>query len=446
MALGFLKSATGDPINTKRRVAQQSTLRVPATTGWVDFRSNGGPIAPAPSDVERLVIGQSGAPSKRLPGKTNIEGGPFSIGDVDVSNRGMIQFLANVFKKYTLTDNTTWYQWRFGLDETTSAASFLSMLNDNDVVPRTRYKDMQIGGFSISAGAGENLAIEFPFLAGGYDFHGDGTQTSGTGSTVPILEHTWEGNWEPTVDKDIFVEIQAGTATLKCKIGSASTFDGAAITFVDGGWVRLTDETDARIGEYGEQIRLYMPSTPTLTANDVFEWEAQRASWSQTLGVERPIASVNTAFILGGEEIRVEGGWNIEAAWENFELLGDTSGKQGATPERTGELQISVTPTRTITDLDIQKALHEGTELSLVIDCVSDDEIGASGEEYLARLVFPALKPSGAMFGTEPGGESKDETVTLTAGVPDATFNYDGEAYDSHMTVLLQNDVDALGS
>ena len=98
MALDFLASATGDPINTKRRVAQQSTLPVPATTGFVDFRSNGGPIAPAPSDVERAVLGVAGAPSKRLPGKTNVEGGPFEIGDIDVSNRGMIQFLANVFK------------------------------------------------------------------------------------------------------------------------------------------------------------------------------------------------------------------------------------------------------------------------------------------------------------------------------------------------------------
>ena len=446
MALDWLDGATGDPINLKRQVAAQTAIRVPATTGFVDFRSNGGPIAPTPSEVERLIISLGGAPLANLPGKTNVEGGPFSIGDVDVSNKGMLHFLANAFKKHTITDNTTWYQWRFGLDETTQAAPYLTLLNDTDVLPRMRFKDMMIGGFTMAAGPNDNLSIEFPFVSGGYDMHDDPTQTAGTGSDLPILEHTWSGNWDDsTTDSDIYVEVVTGASfTFKVKIGSASTYDGATLTGVEGGWVRLTDENDERIGEYGEQVRLYVPSGATWTDADEFKFERQRATWTPSLGVERPIAAVNTAFIVDGVEYRVEGGWNIEAAWDTLELKPDTAGKQGGTPSRKGELKVTLTPTREIVNLDFQKALHEGTQLAIVIDGVSDDQIGASGMEYMMRAVFPAVRPTGTMFGVEAGGENTEETITLMAGVPDSTFNYDGEAYDSHFTLLLQNDVASL--
>lgn len=447
MTLPFLSSATGDPINLKRQVAQQSTLRIPATTGFVDFRSNGGPIAPSPSDVERLLIALGGAPAERLPGKTAIEGGPFAIGDVDPANKGMLQFLANAFGKYDITDNTTWYSWRFGLDEATQAAKFLTLMNDTDVLPRMRFKDVMMGGFTASAAPNDNFAIEFPFVSGGYDMHGAVTQETGTGSTLPLFEHTWSGNWAPdATDQDIYIQVVTGASfTFKVKIGAASTYDGATLTGVEGGWVRLTDENDARIGEYAEQVRMYIPSGATWSDADEFKVAKRRAAWTPSLAVDRPVAAVNTAFILGGNEIRVEGGWNVEANWENLELLQDVSGKQGATPDRTGEFQVTVTPTRRIVDLDIQKALHEGETLSLVIEGITDDEIGATGRNYRFLMVFPAVRPFGAMFGVEAGGESKDEVPTLVAGVPDATFNYDGESYDSHCTILIENDISALG-
>ena len=443
----FLSTATGDPINLKRQIAQQPTLRVPATTGFVDFRSNGGPIAPSPSDVERLLIALGGAPSNRLAGKTAIEGGPFSIGDVDPANKGMLQLLANGFGQYAITDNTTWFSWRFGLDEATAAANYLTLHNDTDVLPRMRFKDLMVGGFSVSAAPNDNLAIEFPFISGGYDMHGEVTQTAGTGSDLPILEHTWSGNWAlDAVDKDLYVEVVSGaTFTFKCKVGSATTYDGATLTGVEGGWIRLTDESDERLGEYAEQIRMYIPSGATWTDADEFKIAKRRASWTPSLAVERPVAAVNTAFILGGEEIRVEGGWQVEAAWENLELYNDTSGKQGGTPDRTGEFQVTVTPTRRVVDLDIQKALHEGETLSLVIEAITDSVIGATTENYRFLMVFPSVKPFGAMFGVEAGGESKDEVPTLIAGVPSSTFNYDGESYDSHCTILIQNDISDLG-
>ena len=60
---------------------------------------------------------------------------------------GYLHFLANLFGQYTITDNTTWQEWEFSLDMSTptSAAEFLSLLNDNDVLPRTRVFDMMMG-------------------------------------------------------------------------------------------------------------------------------------------------------------------------------------------------------------------------------------------------------------------------------------------------------------
>jgi hypothetical protein len=205
MALDYLEGATGDPINLKRRVAQQASRTIPATTGFVDFRSNGGPMNITPSEIERMVITGTGAPAQTLPGKVTVEGGPFEIGDVDPANAGLLNFMGNVLKKYTLTNpGGLYYRWVFGLDEATAASPFLTLLNDNDVLPRTRITDLLLGGFTLSASPNENLAISFPFVAGEYDFHGivtmvdsgtapaavtSITQTAGTATVTTTAPH-----------------------------------------------------------------------------------------------------------------------------------------------------------------------------------------------------------------------------------------------------------------
>ncbi len=445
MTLPFLSGATGDPINSKRRVAPQAARGIPATTGFRDFRSYLGPIRINSQEIERQAVIPGGAPSANLTGKMAIEGGPLSIGDLDPANPGLVNMLANVFGRYLLTDQTTYQEWIFALDQATAADPFLTLLEDNDVLPRFRVTDLLLGGFDLQAQPGSNLAITFPFAASEFDLHGEPAQTAGSGSTLPILKRTWAGNWAE-VDQDLYIRVDADNgsdADISVKVGAASAYSNQQ-NVIYGQWNRLQDESGARVGKIAEQVMLYWPASPTLVALDEFQVPQNRASWAQTLGVERPISSVNTTFVLDGVEIRVEGGWTVSAAWQNLNRVDDVAGRQGAFVERTGQLAVTVTPTRRLTDLTLQAAIANAQTVSIVIEAETDVEIGASGRPYRQLLICPRLTASGATYGAEAGGQNRDESLTLTAAVPESTFAYGGFNVDSHCAVILENDVAAL--
>jgi hypothetical protein len=445
MPLPFLSGAQGDPIRLQRQVAAQAALGIPAIADFVDFLSNAGPMQPSPQEVQRLVVAAGGAPLPSLPGKTVVEGGLLDIGDIDPSNKGMLQFLANLYGQYLYIDNTTWHRWRFGLDEATAAAPFLTIHNDNDIIPRTRFKDVLMSGATITAAPNENFDIQFQAQVGNYDFFGAVSQEVGSGSDLPILERTFDGNWAlDATDKDIYIRVDDASGApvsvdVSVKVSSAAVYS-ATQTIILGQWNRLYDESGAIIGTWAEQPKVYWSTAASLTDTDEFKILKRKARWTPSLGVERPIASVNGSFFLNGEEKRVEGGFEIAAEWENAEVFQDTFQKQGGTPERSGLFRVTVTPTQRITDLDVQNAIHENLELSLVIDAQTDSEIVA-GQPYRALMVFPAVKAYEPMYGAEPGATNREQAPTLIAGVPSATFNYGGMSFDTHSTIVIDNDL-----
>lgn len=413
---------------------------------WVDFRSNGGPIIIEPNEIERLIIATGGAPAASLPGKVEIGGGPIEIGDVDPSNRGMIRCLANVFGKYALTDNTTWYKWEFALNASTTPSSFLGILNDNDINPRTRFNDILLGGFNISAAPNENLAISFPFAVGEYDLHGIPVQTFGTGGPLPKFKRTWSGNWDDTNDKDLYVRFDTdngSTWVVSVKVGSAASYSGTT-TITEGKWSRLNDENSDRIGSLREQVMIYIPSGWGGSANDVYKVPQNRAAWTQSLNTERPISSVNTIFVLDGDEVRVEGGWDVEGRWEELNTFQDTAGRQGATTERSGEFNVTITPTRRIVDLTLQKAIHEASSVAVYIDCISDVKIGSTGKYFRFLMAAPSAKVYGPLFGTQAGGRNREESPRIVCNVPASAGTYDSMNFGSHFHIVLQNDVSSL--
>ena len=445
MPLPFLSGAQGDPIRLQRQVAAQAALGIPAIADFVDFRSNAGPLQPSPQEVQRLVVAAGGAPLPSLPGKTVVEGGLLDIGDIDPSNKGMLQMLANLYGQYLYIDNTTWHRWRFGLDEATAAAAFLTIHNDNDILPRTRFKDVLMSAMTITAAPNENFDIQFQSQIGNYDFFGAVTQEVGTASTLPILERTFDGNWAlDATDKDIYIRVDDNALLPvsflgSVKVGLAASYTNQQ-TFLMDQFNRLYDESGVIIGTWAEQPKVYFPSGATLVDTDEFKILKRKVRWTPSLGVERPIASVNGSFFLDGAEKRVEGGFEISAEWENAEVFQDTFQKQGGTPERSGLFRITVTPTQRITDLDVQQAIHENQELSLVIDAQTDSEIVA-GQPYRALMVFPAVKAYEPMYGAEPGATNREQAPTLIAGVPRATFNYGGMSFDTHCTIVIDNDL-----
>lgn len=271
-------------------------------------------------------------------------------------------------------------------------------------------------------------------------------------STLPVFALTWSGNWEAdATDKDIYLHFQSVTAagvwTVRPKVASASAFN-STITVTPGVdtagnpiYARVTDQTGDGLGPWSEQVRVHVPAGAEIRPGDTFRVPMRRtARWTQTLDIDRPIGSVNLELRIDDEPIRFEEGVSITFS-APFEVVPDTPGRQGATTLRRGPLTASVTPSRRISDLRFQKALHQGSTLSVVLDARTDVEIGVTGRAYRVVAMLPSCKPFGPMFGTEPGGQNRSESPRFVAGLPDSTFTYDGINTDSHAAVVVEGDV-----
>lgn len=450
--LPYLSGATGDPINLKRRVALQSTLGIPAITGFVDTRTNGGPFTINKAIVDRLAIIAGGAPPVPLPSKALMQGGPFDMGDFDPADPGLLAMFANVYKRLDVTDNTTWHRWKFALDGTShTEAAYLTWLNDNDVLPRTRVNDVLLGGFALNAEPGGNFQLEFPFVAGAYDFWGDPALENGTG-TLPIVLRTSEQNWYlDAVDGDLFIKVVSdvgGLITYLAKVTTAAPYGAITSTYQLGEapGVIIDSTSGLEIGTCRETPRIYWPVGSTLILDDEFSIAKRRAAWTPSLATDHATPAVNTRLYLNDEFIRAEGGYTINAEWGTLEALQDVSFEQGATVRRKGRFNVTIELTRELADLAMQKVLHEREEAAIVVEVCSDDVIDATpvpDQRFRALFVFPACAISGDMYGVESGGENTEETVTLTAGVPDTTYTFDGIGFDSHANVLIDTDVSA---
>jgi hypothetical protein len=464
MTLALLSGATGDPINLKRRIAQQSTRGVPPPEAdWKDFESNGGPFTVEPGEIERQLISLGGQPAGNLTGKIALGQGPIALGDVDPANHIYLHALGNLFKQVDINDQTTYYDWIFSLAGSGFAATsaFLAMLNDNDVTPRMRILDILVGAMRWTTSPNENLSVDFDIVAGEVDLHGLITQETGSGSTLPQVKRLHNGNYAADADLaedgDLYVELQtvAGSVlTVRTKIGSSAAYSNSQTMNADDKWYRLQDEAGDRIGldpsKMAEQVLIRFPSGGTYTTADEFKVLGRRAAWTQTLPVTRPISSVNTMFILDGEEIRTEDGWDVEIAWENAESVPDVAGRQTATSERSGDLVATVTPSRRVIDMTLQAALMKASTVSLVIDAEAEAEISTSGRPYRNIIICPECRVFGESFGAEAGGENRVETITLRPQRPTTTpFNYDaggGVTYgvDGHINIVVETDIDAL--
>ncbi len=446
--MAFPASATGDAIKTQRRIAPQSSiLDYDAFSTIRDFRQNGGPLPISKGFVERLAYDASGAPLLPLPSKTDLAQSVMPLGDVDPSDFGLIHMLVDFFGQYAITDNTTWYEWIFGLDGATAAGDFFKLLEDNDAWPRTRFLNCKVGSMTLAADPGGNYAIEFGIGRGRYDFWSDATQTVGSGADHPTVMGAYQAAWTDAGDVDLFIEAQvvAGEViTIRAKIGTGAAYSNTQTYTMGDEPIRLEKEDGTEAGDnFGEPITVFWPAGATLVSLDEFRMDHQRARWSDSLGTAQPIASVNTQLFSDDASFRAEGGWTLNAEWENFEVLPDVSRKQGGIVKRRGKLIVTCEIEREMVGSAFQAKLHNGDTVSIVIDGRTDSLIVA-GQPYVGRFIIPAGRLSGVGFTPDVGAGNTSESLKIVAGVPAATYTYDGDGYDSHFHAKLHNNRAAL--
>lgn len=454
--LDFLNGATGDPSLVKYRVAPQASRGIPADEAdYVDFYGYGGSLAIEAATIARQALpGSSISPLLPLIGKLALPDASIRIGDADPVNHMLLVALANLFRKYTVTDNTTWQQWIFSPGAATAAAQWFSLLEDTDVLPRTRFIDCVVRSLTATAAPGENFSVLMSMVRGMFDLHGAVTQTVGTGSTLPKFRRFWKEQFTAdATDKDLYLKIQStSSATYRGKVTSAASFGSTDDTYVLGEWMRffneLADRVDRRVGGIEEQVEWYLPSGATITNSDVFKVEKLRDAWSPSYPTPRPISSVQTQFIVRKDgidrTIRVEGGWNVAIEAPGVTRRENTGGRQSATTRRAGVLNVVLTPTRELADLDFQRVLIAAENIGVVIDSEIPVEISTSGRPYRLLQMYPNLRGEGSGFGVNEGATNRDEPMRFVAGKPDSSFTYDGVSTSEVAAWVIENDIAAL--
>lgn len=445
--MAFLSGAAGEPSNSKLRVATQSTQGVPpAEAGYVDFRVDNNPFSVTPNRVPRAAIQSGGVRAKPLIGKLPLGGEAIDYGDFDPANRGQLRMLANVFRKYTLTDNTTWYRYQFSRNASTAAAEFLAYLSDNDVNPRMRAFDVKHGGFSLSGSPNGNLRLTSPWAGVYFDHFGAPTQTAGTGSTVPKIRGFWEHNYTAdATDKDIHVrfDTDASPYTISVKVGSAAVYSNTQ-TLTEGTWLDLEDESGTILGVPGERVQLYIESGATITALDEFEFEKNRDSWSQSLTAAHPLAVVQGVAQIDDVDVTIEGSFDLTAAYETFELRPDIFRRQGGRVRRTGDLMVTLNLSRDLVDLALQKPLVVGSTIKMALDFQTSETI-TTGQRYRLIALMPELTVEGTTYAVSQGGTNIEEQYVLSASSDTGTtMTYDGITCTSHLGLYVDTNQSAL--
>jgi hypothetical protein len=445
MSLGFFQNQTGNPAaEFLRRMAVQTDAGIPATSGWVDFYSNGGPFAITPTVIPRGIIGRSGERQAPMLGPIEIGNTPMDMGDLNVGKEQLLA-IAAYHRKYTATTPTAGvYRYVISSAGATDAETLLSILTHSGTGKPFRLTDCMPAGYSLAAQPSQNLRLIVNMLATRADFYGFATQTEGTGSTLPIFRGQVAA-WSAS-DKDVVILVVDDTPlSVKSKIAAATTFDGAAISGTAGEWILLNDGTAVSmpLGGWADQGSIYWPASPTLAANDEFLIPATIPLWTPSFATVQPLPVINTRVLINGSVVNTEG-WTITANKPGAVVLRGTN-KQGYAVLDRGESQISVQIQRRLVDLDLQNALLHGTPVQMVQEC-RGGQIGSTSYYYRQVALFPKLIAEGALFDTPAGGQDDQENLTLQAYESSTNLSYEGNNYTKPVTWLIDTDVASIAS
>lgn len=457
-ANSFVGGATGDPKDHRLRIAPQDAQDIDDFPALIDTRDNGTDIGYQHQSVDPQKVTPGGIPTARIDGKTPLDGFTLRHGDVDPGDKLLLLALANVFGEYDLATASSRSRWRFGIGEGTDADEFLKLSLFDGVNPAWRVLNAKLGGFDLTAGPNQNLALTFPGLASRFDFFEVPSQVAGSGSDLPTIHGTlpaYSHDVDDATPDSVFVEVQSVTsgvavckATIATRASSPAYAGSNTFSVTLGGHpVEMIDEATglSLSGDPGAPLEIQWPEGATLTASDEFEIETRVDSpWSPSYATKRILPSRNVRLIVNDLPIRLEGGFSLAVRWSDFSLQSDTPGAQGGTVKRAGELTATLTVTREIRDLVFEQLRMNRGRVPVVVDVVSKTIIpSATNLPYRFGVVLPSVGVDGPSFRNNAGATNTQEAPQLVAAEPDSAYSYDGRSWSSHCHVFVDTGISA---
>ena len=443
MAQAFFNSTAGDPASLTRLLAFQTADGVPCLdASLVPYKSFGGVLSPSPTYIRRQAV--LTRPMRELDMKSKVDnaGRTLHLGDIDPSNHAQLAFLLSLFQGYDLATASGHTRWRISQQQAIDGTQLLKKLthvNDSNKGIPFRHVDMIARSMELSISPRQNASIKFGVEAGRFDYWEVPTVT-GTGAVKPILRGTTSsnaasmtGNWDPdATDKDVFIQITSDSATevvFKAKEATAGSYS-ADQTATKGEWCYVYTGASSTIplGGRAAQVEVYFPAGANGQFVDADVWEFLKR---RTLAVvdgdyptPRPLAETQFRFLVNGTSIYVDNGVTLNVDVPGAVTRYAAGGEQAIGTDRKGQHDVTVSLNRRLVDLELQKALMTGDQVSLVIEGRNDTVVGSALYYWGAAFVLPQLSVEGTMHDAEEGASNFDEVLTLRASKPDADFTY----------------------
>lgn len=262
-------------------------------------------------------------------------------------------------------------------------------------------------------------------------------QTTGT-STDPDVRGLPRPDIVALADGDIYIKVTDDSPfQIKVKIGSASTYDGAAIDVTPGTDVELLDENDERIGTRDMPVLARWANATGIALND--EWRIRREAdkWAASLPTDYPLNETLAYVLYDGERFQLE---NMTVTRNRpLNIPANVGGRflPGITEQ--GERGATWALVRKQIDVRLIRALEAGASVSLEMHCYSGVPLVAGNDATEPRISFYSrdCRIAGRSGGVD-SPERHTENITLTA-YPNA----DG-TYPDDLTIEVVNSLTAL--
>lgn len=441
----FYAGAAGDPASLTRLLAFQTSDGVPCLdAALVPYKSYGGALTPMVTSLARQAVLNRPMRERRMRSKVETSGRTLNLGDSDPSNAAQLAFLLSLMQGYALATANGHTRWRIGQQQAVDGTQILKKLThvgDSDKGIPIRHADVIARSLAWGISPRTNASMIFGVEAGHFDFWGVPTVT-GTGVVPPFLRGTTSsaaasmtGNFDPdATDKDVFIQITSDSATevvFKAKEATAGSYS-ADQTATKGQWCYVYTGASASVplGGRAGQVEVYFPagSNGDFVDADVWEFTKRRvlAVVDSDYPTPRPLAETQFRFQLNGYNIYVDNGVTLNVDVPGAVTRYAAGGEQAIGTDRKGQHDVTVTLDRRLVDMDLQKALMTGSEVSLVIDGRNDTVVGTSVNYWGCWAVLPSLSIEGSMHDAEEGATNDNEVMTLYAHKPEADFTYAG--------------------
>lgn len=456
----FLAGADGNPTKLVSWVKGQPTEDVlpiaAADPTFRQFRDYGGGPTLNQNYINALAFSSTGEPLDRLPGKLAFAAGDKSLGDFDPNDYGAIHMLANLFGgrvAFTNPGAGGIHQQQFDSGQTVDAnLARLAFLHRTNVLPPHIVWNARVGAWTLQASPNDNLRHAFTLGAGQFLLAGDPEDETVVGTpTPPLIEGFWPASLTED-DLDLWIKVtatDATTVTFQAALGAEAvepTWSTSQVA-TKGTPIKARDSVDQTWigGSYGAAVKILFPSGGTYEANSVQRYSRHRTIPSETLGASRAIASIDSVAFIDDEPMRLTGGWELNVAWETFEVTPGVSDLQGHFVDVRGQLITTFAPSRRIESLTLQSAILRRSKVSVVIKAETETFISGEVEPYQLVVVIPRMTIGGDVYTPGEGSDTAEENPTFQAGVPLTTFTHTDERGNDFATakaisIFLRND------